>query len=237
MPLSPSVADIVIRILLTVIASAAIGLERGERGKAAGLRTTMLVALAACFAMVLGNLLLNTVGKAPNSFVNFDIMRLPLGILSGVGFIGGGAILRRKKTLLGVTTAATLWYVTVVGLCFGAGAIWVGIGASVVGVLIVQALHVLEARMRRDRRATLTITWDRSKLDRTDLERLVVKHPFRLEASSSESSVEPYEGKLELSLRWRAPGGDRTTPEIVDTLLAIDGVHFVGWRAMPGETN
>src|SRR3569833_888843 len=92
MPLSPSIADIVIRILLTVIASAAIGLERGERGLAVGLRSSLLVALAACFAMVLGNLLLNTVGKAPNSFVNFDIMRLPLGILSGVGFIGGGAI-------------------------------------------------------------------------------------------------------------------------------------------------
>ncbi len=48
-------------------------------------------------------------------------MRLPLGILSGIGFIGGGAILQRGDLVMGVTTAATLWFVTVMGLCFGAG--------------------------------------------------------------------------------------------------------------------
>ena len=48
-------------------------------------------------------------------------MRLPLGILSGVGFIGAGAILRRGDTVRGVTTAATIWLVTVVGRCFGGG--------------------------------------------------------------------------------------------------------------------
>jgi putative Mg2+ transporter-C (MgtC) family protein len=46
---------------------------------------------------------------------------LPLGILTGMGFIGGGAILRRESLVLGVTTAATLWFVTVIGLCFGVG--------------------------------------------------------------------------------------------------------------------
>jgi putative Mg2+ transporter-C (MgtC) family protein len=56
-----------------------------------------------------------------NSIVRLDIMRLPLGILSGVGFIGAGAILRRGDTVRGVTTAATIWLVTVVGRCFGGG--------------------------------------------------------------------------------------------------------------------
>jgi putative Mg2+ transporter-C (MgtC) family protein len=50
-----------------------------------------------------------------------DLMRLPLGILTGMGFIGGGAILRRENFVTGVTTAATLWFVTVIGLCFGVG--------------------------------------------------------------------------------------------------------------------
>ena len=50
-----------------------------------------------------------------------DLMRFPLGILTGVGFIGAGAILRRDDIVVGVTSAATLWYVTVVGLCIGAG--------------------------------------------------------------------------------------------------------------------
>lgn len=50
-----------------------------------------------------------------------DLMRLPLGILTGMGFIGGGAILRRDGFVFGVTTAATLWFVTAIGLCFGVG--------------------------------------------------------------------------------------------------------------------
>ena len=61
-----------------------------SRAIRAGLRTTILVALAACLSMVQARWLMNSVGKAPNSFVVLDLMRLPLGILTGVGFIGGG---------------------------------------------------------------------------------------------------------------------------------------------------
>jgi putative Mg2+ transporter-C (MgtC) family protein len=70
----------------------------------AGLRTTLLVCLAASVAMIQTNLLLMTVGKTQDSFVVMDIMRLPLGILSGMGFIGAGAIVRRDNIVLGVTT-------------------------------------------------------------------------------------------------------------------------------------
>jgi MgtC family len=67
------------------------------------------------------NYLLTLSGRSSDSFVMNDLMRLPLGILTGVGFIGGGAILRRRDIAVGVTTAATLWFVTVMGLCFGGG--------------------------------------------------------------------------------------------------------------------
>lgn len=60
-------------------------------------------------------------GKTPESFAVMDLMRLPLGILTGVGFIGGGTILKKGDLVTGVTTAATLWLVTVIGLCLGGG--------------------------------------------------------------------------------------------------------------------
>ena len=62
-----------------------------------------------------------TTGKPTDSFVTLDLMRLPLGILTGMGFIGAGAILKKGDIVLGVTTATTLWFVTVLGLCFGGG--------------------------------------------------------------------------------------------------------------------
>jgi putative Mg2+ transporter-C (MgtC) family protein len=112
--------DIALRLVLTLAAGMLVGLNRGEHGRPAGLRTTMMVCLAASLAMILCNILLSTVGKHPDSFVNIDPMRLPLGILTGMGFIGAGAVIRRKDTVIGITTtAATLWLVTVVGLCIG----------------------------------------------------------------------------------------------------------------------
>jgi len=109
-----------VRLACALIAAGIIGYNRGEHGKAAGLRTTLLVCLAAAVAMLQVNALLPLAGRGSDSFVMNDLMRLPLGILTGVGFIGAGAILRRREVVTGVTTAATLWYVTVIGLCFGA---------------------------------------------------------------------------------------------------------------------
>src|ERR1700734_2828752 len=105
MPIHPQWTDIAIRLLCTIAAGFLIGFDRGEHGRPAGLRTIMLVALAACIAMLQANLLMATNGKQADSFVALDLMRLPLGILSGIGFIGAGAIVRRENMVLGVTTA------------------------------------------------------------------------------------------------------------------------------------
>ena len=107
--------DIIVRLLVTFAAGAIVGANRSEHGRPAGLRTTVLVCLTASASMILGNLLLATTGKVGDSFVTLDIMRLPLGILTGMGFIGAGAILHRGNAITGVTTAGTLWFTTLMG--------------------------------------------------------------------------------------------------------------------------
>src|SRR5438128_2493786 len=122
MPVNPEWwPDLTVRLLLTLLAGGIFGVNRLERGRAAGFRTLLLVTLAASVSMILANLLLSTTGRSPDSFPTMDTMRLPLGILTGIGFIGAGAILRRDDMIMGVTTAATIWLATVIGLCFGAG--------------------------------------------------------------------------------------------------------------------
>jgi putative Mg2+ transporter-C (MgtC) family protein len=95
MPAELHWTDAALRLALAVLAGAVIGYDRSERGKASGMRTTVLVCLAASVAMIEVNLLLPLAGRKPDSFVMNDLMRFPLGILTGVGFIGGGTILRR----------------------------------------------------------------------------------------------------------------------------------------------
>ena len=76
-----------------------------------------------------------------------DLMRLPLGILSGMGFIGGGVILKRGDMVVGVTTAATLWFVTVLGLCFGGGQTVLGSVVLVIGLIVLWGLKWLELQL------------------------------------------------------------------------------------------
>jgi putative Mg2+ transporter-C (MgtC) family protein len=121
MPTSLSWHAIAVRLLVTALCAGILGFDRDQRGHSVGLRTTMLVGLAACLAMLQANWLINSNGKPEDSFVVMDIMRLPLGILSGIGFIGAGAIVKKGELALGVTTAAMIWFVTVMGLCFGGG--------------------------------------------------------------------------------------------------------------------
>jgi putative Mg2+ transporter-C (MgtC) family protein len=157
MPLSPSWQDIALRLLLALIASGMIGLNRQARGHAAGLRTTILIGLAAAVAMVLANFLLSTAGKTAELFTTMDVMRLPLGILTGVGFIGGGAIFRRGDLVTGVTTAATLWMVTVIGLCFGGGYDWLGVAATVLTLVTLFGLRIVDQIVAHEWRGILVI--------------------------------------------------------------------------------
>lgn len=157
MILYPSWEDIVIRLVCTVIAASFIGFDRGVRGHVAGLRTTILVGLAAALAMVEANMLLPVAGKTAASFSVMDQMRWPLGILTGVGFIGGGTILRRGDLVTGVTTAATLWVVTVIGLCFGGGQLLLGGIGSALAIATLSGLRWADARIPREQRILVVI--------------------------------------------------------------------------------
>ncbi|MCG5076059.1 MgtC/SapB family protein [Paraburkholderia tagetis] len=160
MPLVLSWPDCAGRLAVAIVAGTLIGLNRGESGNAAGLRTTLLVCIAACLAMLQVNVLLLQHGKAQDSFVTLDLMRLPLGILSGVGFIGAGSILRKDGLVQGVTTAATMWYVTVIGLCAGGGQYALAVAGTVLGMIVLQTLEHVEHRLRRGRRARVTVGHD-----------------------------------------------------------------------------
>jgi hypothetical protein len=115
------------------------------------------VCLAASLSMLQVNLLLPMAGKTSSSFAVMDLMRLPLGILSGMGFIGAGAIVRKDNLVHGLTTAATLWFVTSLGLCFGAGQLALGMVELALGILVLEGLKRVENRWRQDRHAMLSV--------------------------------------------------------------------------------
>jgi len=151
--------DMLLRLGAAFLASFIIGWERQSHGRPAGLRTTILSCVAAAVAMVISELVFVQAGAMPGvSSWRPDPARLGAGILTGIGFLGGGAILKHSDYVLGVTTAATLWFATVVGLAFGAGLFAVGWLAVAVALIVLYVLPSLERHIRTAAYATLKIT-------------------------------------------------------------------------------
>ncbi|HEX3599891.1 MAG TPA: MgtC/SapB family protein [Lacipirellulaceae bacterium] len=230
MPTTLSWYEIAVRLLLTVVGGALLGLNRGEHGRPAGLRTTILVCLAASVSMIQANLLLATAGKPPDSFIVLDLMRLPLGILSGMGFIGGGVILRRGSMLIGVTTAATLWFVTVMGLCFGGGQLGLGLTMLVIGLFVLSVLKWIEDRLERTRRATIVLTIATDGPSEREIRDALSAAELKIVSCDVTYNAAQQRKKLRCELQWNASPKDNETPAIVEKFSHSAGITQVRWN-------
>ena len=230
MPLTLTWQEIALRLALAALAGGIIGFDRGEHGRPAGLRTTLLVCLAAAVTMIEANLLLGTRGKTPDAFATMDVMRLPLGILTGMGFIGGGAILRRDGFVLGVTTAATLWFVTVVGLCFGAGLIALGIAASALCIVVLSGLRWFEQGMKQDRQGILTLTTSSDQPTAEEIQSTLRKAGYKINLLSVAYVDQNRQRQLEFRLQWRDVPEHSDAPPFLRDLVSNPYVQSANWK-------
>jgi putative Mg2+ transporter-C (MgtC) family protein len=219
--------ELMIRVAAAIVAGAIIGANRVEYGKPAGLRTTILVCLAATFAMLLTNLLLDTNGRPPDSFVQFDVMRLPLGVLSGMGFIGAGTILRRSDLVVGVTTAASLWLVTIIGLCIGAGEIGLGAAATALGFATLWGLGLAERRIPQQKQARLTVAYDDGPVEYQLLSALRA-HGFAIVSLASDGKFR----EARFDLRWRGLPAETEPPPFLSGFASQNGIHALHWSCL-----
>jgi putative Mg2+ transporter-C (MgtC) family protein len=200
------------RLALALVLGGLIGAERELHDRAAGLRTIMLVsggaALFTIYSPILGG--------------SEDPVRLMAGVVSGVGFLGAGVILREGGRVTGLTTAATVWIAAAVGMGAGAGFYVLAPVAAVMVLIVLSAFYALEMRidtarevrtydltlpLRYDKVAELETAFRRSSL-RVTSHRLH-KHPDRI------------------LLRWRAAGRPSAHDDIVRLLFADEEVSEV----------
>ncbi len=210
--------DVLLRLLVSVLLGGLVGLERQAHGRAAGLRTHILVSLGSTLAMVV------TQSFGPN----IDPGRAVAGILTGIGFLGAGVIVKSNEIVRGLTTAACIWFVAALGVLVGQGLFLVA-GVSTALVLVVLTLlswfshkvptvnyHTVVVRAR---------TLDASALD-AECRNLFRSEGFRIIAVSSRLERDPASTELTFRLRARRP------PEIVrlsEPLLALPNVVQADW--------
>lgn len=135
--------QIVVRMLVSALFGGVIGLERERHNQPAGLRTHIILSIGSCLAMCVSvNLAMQFHPLIPSG----DPARLAAQVLSGIGFLGAGAILRYGTNVRGLTTAASLWTIAVVGLAAGAGHYIPALSATVLLFLALWILDTVEKR-------------------------------------------------------------------------------------------
>ena len=136
---------VVVRIVAAGLLAAVLGGEREAEGKAAGLRTHMLVALGAALFVI-----------APREagLGGSEVSRIVQGVAAGIGFIGAGTILKQadRGEIKGLTTAASVWMTAAIGVAAGLGPLWVPVLATACAWVILEVMGRIERRMSRDRR-------------------------------------------------------------------------------------
>lgn len=149
-------------LLGALAAGSLVGIERGHRGQPAGFRTHALLALASAMLMVGANHQLEWIsGTTPVEAVRIDPVRMAHGVLTGVGFLCGGVIFREGFTVHGLTTAASLWITSALGVLFGMGFWSVAIGGTFLTLVVLALFRVIDGWLPQQQVAEVTIRYKR----------------------------------------------------------------------------
>jgi putative Mg2+ transporter-C (MgtC) family protein len=142
-----STGEAILRLLVAAALGGAIGLERELRDHEAGFRTHLLVSLGACVFTLVSAYAWTDWTFSQRSGVVFDPTRIAAQIVTGIGFLGAGAIIVRGISVRGLTTAATLWVVAAIGMAAGTGYYAVGVGAAVLVLVSLGPLKLISTRL------------------------------------------------------------------------------------------
>lgn len=144
---------IFIAILLTVVLSSFVGFEREIRGRSAGLRTHLLVAVGSCVIMIISIYGLPIIGDAGR-----DPARLAAQVITGVGFLGAGAIIHYAGGIRGLTTAGTIWLVMAIGLACGSMNFTLAIFSTAIVMIVLTSFRRIERRVTKNHPMIIVLT-------------------------------------------------------------------------------
>ena len=173
---------LLLKLGLATLLGGVIGLERDLSGKPAGLRTNILICIGATLFTVV------SIHMLPIGQGGLDASRIPAQIVSGVGFIGAGAILHARGSVTGLTSAATIWVVAAIGMALGSGAYVEALGTAVLVMVVLWGLRSVERLVARQSakshvlvhaRPEATVPEDLEELVRRsglEVDRCVVRH-------------------------------------------------------------
>lgn len=208
--------EIAFRLLLACIFGGIVGYERERNDSPAGFRTHILVCLGAALIMVL-----SMYGFSNFVTVNKDPARLAAQVVSGIGFLGAGTILRDKTSVRGLTTAASLWVVSAIGLAVGAGFYFSSILATLLVFLTLE--RTIETYFFRNSQVLKVITVN-GTCKAKEIQRIIVSHNIYPQNIFMKLLKEE-DNKTTIEYTLRTPFRKINMELLIDDIKEIDGIY------------
>lgn len=216
---------VLLRLLLAALAGGIIGMEREKHGRPAGLRTHLLVSVGSCLMMLISEAFyLKYSHLRMEDVVRVDPSRIAAQIVTGIGFIGAGVIIKEGFSVRGLTTAASLWVVAGLGMAFGMGLLVPALIGTVIVMFSLLVLKKLEPVIRKDRYLRLFVTADSRRDIYPELETIFARMKLRISNLQTELDLSATEVRYGFTLTQHTKPVGR---ELVQQISALEGIKKI----------
>lgn len=209
----------VIALLLSALLSGAIGYERELKGSNAGFRTHLLVGISSCIIMIV-----SIYGFPAAEGTKRDVARLAAAVVTGVGFLGAGAIMHRNAGITGLTTAATIWVSMAIGLACGSMNFILATGGTILILIVLITLGKFEVYFSKKKGPQVTLRATRNVPVISYLLEVSEQSEYSIHNLQMESLED---NEIQLSFGLYASNKDFDLPQFLSRLEKIEGVKFV----------
>lgn len=216
-----------IKLVVALLCGLALGAERQRKDKPAGLRTIVLITVGSTLFMVVSTLI-GYVTDWPSATVQVDPSRIAAQVVTGIGFLGGGSILRARGSIQGLTTAATIWVASGIGLAIGLGFPLLALGVTAVVLVVLVALDPIARWLsRRGERRTIELIVPNDRLYLERLETMLLQNNVDRDEVTYERHTDE---EVHVKVMYPAHSADASYL-LLDALARMEGVrgarHFV----------
>ncbi len=219
--------SLLVKLLLAAIAGGLVGLERETHGRPAGIRTNILVALGACTMMIISEAFyLKYGGQGMDTALRIDPSRTAAQIITGIGFLGAGVIIKEGANVRGLTTAAGLWAVAGLGMAFGMGYLILGTLSTILIIFSLMFLKKLDPFIPKDRYLNLLVTGRNRKSLLEDLEKIFLDMNLRIANIGSNVDLDVDEVTFKLILTGHRKRIGKKLFEAVEQLEGLKKISY-----------
>ncbi len=211
------VGEMLLRLTVSMVLGGAIGFERERDSQPAGLRTHMILVMGSCLAMILSI----NIGAENGT----DPARMAAQVISGIGFLGAGAILRSGFNVKGLTTATTVWTTAIIGLAVGYGYYWVGAFTTVLVLVVLTLVSIFEKKFIRRNviRIIKVDAVDNPHIFRT-VRKEISRNAEQIVSYKTQKSLKSGHVRVEFIARLER---NEKIEDLMETLSKIDGVRNI----------